>query len=288
MHVLAHPPVADHDGARLLVEGTWRLMLRLPVKSLHRSMKRVGERLFAAAGYSVIPTWRLATYPQATYLRRLFDLARVTCVIDVGANAGQFYDFLRTAVGFNGWIVSFEPVPHHARALRERAVSESHWHCEECALGARSGEAEFKVMSNTQFSSFLDPDHSAVGLFESLNRVEQRISVRMDTLDMAMARLPSEIDKARIYLKLDTQGFDLEVLKGASATLTHVVALQTEASVKQIYVGMPDYKAVIGSVEALGFELSAIFPNNTGHFPVLVEFDCHLVSRTLARTPGTL
>ena len=251
-------------------------------------MQRLAERLFAAAGYTVIPKWRLPTYPQAAYLRRLFEFARVSCVVDVGANKGQFHDFLRTAVGFDGWIISFEPVPHHAELLRERALSEPNWVCEELALGAKSGEEEFKVMSHTQFSSFLEPDHSAVGLFRSQNRVEQRINVRVDTLDAAMARLRPEIDKTRVYLKLDTQGFDLEVLKGASATLSDVVALQAEASVKQIYAGMPDYKTTISCLEGLGFELSAIYPNNAGHFPLLVEFDCYLVSRALSATPKTV
>ena len=249
-------------------------------------MKRLGERLLAAGGYTAIPNWRLPTYPQANYLRKLFEFAGVTCVLDVGANAGQFHDFLRNNVGFEGWIISFEPVPHHAKSLRQRALAERKWLCEECALGAKSGEAEFLVMSNTQFSSFLEPDHSAVGLFESVNRVEQRISVRVDTLDLALARLGPDIDKERLYLKMDTQGFDLEVLKGASATLPHVVALQTEASVKQIYAGMPDYKSTISCVEALGFELSAIYPNNEGHFPLLVEFDCYLVSTRLTRPEG--
>ena len=256
------------------------------MKILHGSMKRLAERLIAAAGYTVIPSWRMPTYTQAAYLRRLFEFARVSCVVDVGANTGQFHDFLRTAVGFDGWIISFEPVPHHATLLRERALSERNWVCVECALGAKAGEAEFKIMSDTRFSSFLEPDHSAVGLFTSLNKVEQRISVRVDTLDMAMAKLRPEIDRTRVYLKMDTQGFDLEVLKGASATLFDVVALQTEASVKQVYAGMPDYKTTLSVLEGLGFELSAIFPNNAGHFPLLVEFDCYMVSKALSATPG--
>ena len=81
-----------------------------------------------------------------------------------------------------------------------------------------------------------------------------------------------------VYLKMDTQGFDLDVLQGAAASLCDIEALQSEASVRRIYTDAPHFADTIKTIEGMDFSLSGIFPNNDGHFPVLVEFDCIFVS----------
>jgi FkbM family methyltransferase len=234
-----------------------------------------------SVGYFLVPksrTWRL---PGAVHLHRLFELLRVDCVLDVGANLGQYRDFLRDDVGFAGLIVSFEPIPDHVRTLMERAKLDKNWIVESCALGSGTGEAQFNVMTNSQFSSFLSPDHSAVQLFEGQNQVQQRITVPVKTLDEVFPEIQRRFNCNCVYLKLDTQGYDLEVLKGASRTLANVRALQTEASVTPIYKGMPDYTSSIRALERLGFELSGMFPNNSGHFPRLIEFDAVMVKKNV-------
>ena len=58
-------------------------------------------------GYTVIPNWRLDTFASAAFLRRLLAHLEIDCVIDVGANAGQYHDFLRSEVGFEGLVASY-------------------------------------------------------------------------------------------------------------------------------------------------------------------------------------
>jgi len=83
----------------------------------------------------------------------------------------------------------------------------------------------------------------------------------------------------RPYLKLDTQGFDLNVARGAGSEIRHFQALQMEASVTPIYDKMPDFTESIREFRHMGFELSAIFANNPEHFPRMIEFDCHMINR---------
>jgi FkbM family methyltransferase len=234
-----------------------------------------------AVGYFLVPKSRSWRLPSAVHLNRLFELLRIDCVLDVGANLGQYREFIRNEVGFQGLIISFEPIPSHVRTLLERAKSDKNWVVEGCALGNSTGEASFNVMTNTQFSSFLTPDHSAVDLFEAENQISQRVTVPVKRLDDVFPDIERRFNCKNAYLKLDTQGYDLEVLKGARHTLSKVLALQTEASVKPIYKEMPDYVAAISMLEGLGFELSGIFPNNSGHFPRLIEFDAVMVRRAL-------
>lgn len=232
-------------------------------------------------GYTVIPTWRLASFAQAEYLQRLFAHCGVSKVIDVGANEGQYRDFLRNQVGFRGLIISVEPQPELAARLRRRAADEdAQWQVLECALGAHPGTASLKLMHSSVFSSLLDPDSSELTLFRESNAVRAVVDVEVRTLDQVF--LDHGLTQRRdCYLKLDTQGFDLEVLRGGQQALGFVAAAQFEGAFKQLYKGAPGYQDVLDFFRESGFEMSAIHPNNEGHFPLLVEQDLHLIHREL-------
>src|SRR5262249_10260519 len=139
---------------------------------------------------------------------------------------------------------------------------------------------KFNIMAITEFSSFLSPSHSGVGMFKGGNEVEESVEVEVNTLDRVLPALEKQLGVNQIYLKLDTQGYDLEVAKGAGASLPGIRGLQTEASVVPIYEGMPDYSSAIRTFESHGFVLSGIFPNNPSHFPRLIEFDCYMINRS--------
>lgn len=231
-------------------------------------------------GYTVIPHWQLDRHPTCRYTKKLFNLLQPDCVIDVGANAGQYHDFLRSEVGFQGTIWSFEPTPSLVEEMKARAHQDPKWIIEGMGLGSSSGTLTLNAMSGSQFNSFLAPDHSNVDMFRDLNKVTATIDVPVRTLDELLPSFLKRTLAKSIYLKLDTQGFDLEVIKGATASLPLVKGLQTEASVVPIYADSPDYRATIETIESKGFELSGIFPNNEGHFPRLIEFDCYFIARS--------
>lgn len=250
-------------------------------------MKRWVGAAFDRAGYTLVPNWRLQTYPQAAYLRRLFEYLQIDCVLDVGANLGQFRDFLRHHVEYQGLIVSFEPIPEHAEALRTRAFEDGRWRIWECALGRSEGAATFHVMKASQFSSLHAPDHSHTDRFSDMNVVSRPIQVQVRTLETVLPQLHADLQFSATYLKLDTQGHDVEVVEGAGSSLSAIRALQTEASVTPLYAGAPRFDAAIAALEAHGFVVSGVFPNNAEHhFPELVEFDCHMVARRMLVAPA--
>jgi FkbM family methyltransferase len=244
---------------------------------MNRALRRTIFKLAHACGYTVIPNWRVDYYAQAMFLRDLFAYLHVDCVFDVGANVGQYRDFLRREVDYEGTIVSFEPIPENIALLRDRAKADPRWIVEGYALGRTAGAATFNVMRSSEFSSFLPPERSASPLFAESNAILRRIDVEVKTLEQVF---PGVQHHGRaLYLKLDTQGYDLEVAGGAGDVIRNFCALQSEASVNPLYEGMPDYRTTIRTFEALGFELSALFPNNPQHFPRMFEFDCHMISR---------
>ena len=69
-------------------------------------------------------------------------------------------------------------------------------------------------------------------------------------------------------LKIDTQGYELHVLKGASGLLHRVVAMQLELSLVPLYEGAPTFSEMLSYMQSIGFEIFNIVPvfkdNRTG------------------------
>lgn len=246
-------------------------------------LSRVGSLVSGMAarrGFTVVPTWRMEHLPAAQLLRRLFDHLAIDCVIDVGANDGGYYRFLRREVGYDGLVVSFEPIPSLIEGLRRSAATERDWVIEGCALGAESGTATLNVARAPVFSSFLPPlDNRNAGQFDGKEAVRERIACPVRTLAEVLPELRARHGARKIFLNLDTQGFDLRVMQGAGARLGEIRAMQTELSVIPIYADMPPMDEVLRFLEARGFALSGMFPVEGAPFPLLAEMDAILINR---------
>jgi FkbM family methyltransferase len=244
---------------------------------MSRSVDRAAARLARLLGLKLVGVRDMHAHALAEHLRLLFRHLRIDCVFDVGANAGQYYRLLRREVGYRGLVVSFEPVPALAAQLARKAVRDPLWIVRPVALGATPGTMSINVMAASVFSSFLPPDHTHTATVGSQNIVERVQPVAVDTLDRVAAEILQSHPVRSAYLKLDTQGFDLEVFKGAQATLPIVAALQSELSFVPIYVGMPPWREALDTYSAAGFAVSALFPVNQDEKLRLLEADCVLV-----------
>src|SRR5205814_5174916 len=84
---------------------------------------------------------------------------------------------------------------------------------------------------------------------------ERTEEVEVRCLDTILATCLDGIQSPRIYLKMDTQGFDLEVVRGAESVLARIVALQTEVSFRSIYNEMPGFSESINELQIRGFDV---------------------------------
>ena len=66
--------------------------------------------------------------------------------------------------------------------------------------------------------------------------------------------------RPRVFLKMDTQGFDLEVFGGLGEWQQDVVGLQSEVALLLIYEGMPRMREALDVYEAAGYEISGLYP----------------------------
>lgn len=208
----------------------------------------------------------------AAILRRL----RVNCVLDVGANVGQFGRMLRRG-GYQGRIVSFEPLDEFATELRRRAEKDGNWHVHQYALGDEETTGEINATPGASLSSLLPA--SAFGKEWSTKLetpVKEEITIRR--LDGVLDEVVAGVDEPRIYLKLDTQGYDLPAFRGAGERVREVLAMQSEVSCMPIYEGMPQLEEQLGEYRRAGFDVAGLFPVSL-HRPTLrvLEFDAVLV-----------
>ena len=93
---------------------------------------------------------------------------------------------------------------------------------------------------------------------------------------------------ARPFLKMDTQGFDLQVFEGGGDAIQSFIGLQSELSVAPFYEGIPGWKNSLAHYEKAGFVLSALVPTNDDWSPRLREVDCLMYRSTTLTLLGRL
>lgn len=184
----------------------------------------------------------------------------VDLFFDVGANAGQFAREL-LAAGYEGRIVSFEPVSAAYARLIETSSDSSRWVAEmRCALGAADGSATINVAGNLESSSMLDMLDRHVRSAPASRYVgTETVDVR--TLDGLGAKYIATAQAT--FLKIDVQGFEDQVLRGAAQLLPKIAGVQIEMSLVPLYDGERDIEWWLQRMRTLGFELWWIRPGFT-------------------------
>ena len=228
-------------------------------------------------GYELIRKRKLGHLIAASHLEIMLRALEINCVIDAGANRGDYGALLRD-IGYTGLIISFEPVNAICDGLRSRAARDEQWHVYQYALGSADERKAINVTSATGFTSFHRANaygHRRFGNKQvDIARQEDVEVRRLDGLFETLG-LSHDTSSLRIFLKMDTQGYDLEVFKGAGGVLDYVHGLQSELSVRHIYEGMPDYIDALTEFREKGFEVTGMYPVSRDHESgVVIEFDC--------------
>jgi FkbM family methyltransferase len=219
-----------------------------------------------------IPEPRIDRVIELIHLKRLLSILDVNCVVDVGANRGQFAKELR-AIGYAGRIVSFEPIRLEFDRMSRHFSDDAHWKGYRLALGNEERETNIHVARLTVLSSLLN----SISQEEKRREHIEKVSVRR--LDTMFASLVEGIDAPRVFLKMDTQGYDLEVFKGAAGCISEICGLQSELSVQPIYEAMPHYLEALAVYEEAGFDLHNLSVVNRGSDGELVELNCFMRRR---------
>jgi FkbM family methyltransferase len=188
----------------------------------------------------------------ARQLLRGFSRFGIDLVLDVGANVGQYARQIR-AGGFAGRIVSFEPLSDAHARLTAAAAGRAGWSVHpRCAVGDSDGTAQINISANSVSSSMLPMTaaHSAAAPDSTYVGREATPVVRLDAIAgpyLVTARQP--------FLKIDTQGYEWQVLAGATDTLARLRGVQCEISFVELYDGQHLWREMIDRLERAGFTL---------------------------------
>jgi FkbM family methyltransferase len=180
--------------------------------------------------------------------RQLIAQHQIELVVDVGANTGQYAHGLREG-GYTGAIVSFEPLPTAFEQLCTSVHQDANWSAYNLALGDTAGPALINVAANSYSSSFLQVTAAHVDAAPDA-AFSGREEVAMQTIDA----LPQAwfAPGARL-LKIDTQGYEPAVLRGAEAFLRTVELVELEMSIIPIYAEQDLAHQVLAQMRDLGF-----------------------------------
>ena len=198
---------------------------------------------------------------EAAKMQRLLAYHNIDLVFDVGANIGQYAKLLRE-LGYSGRIVSFEPLSSAYSQLKAVSKKEPLWEiAPQTAIGNQEGEIIINIAGNSQSSSALPMlDAHLESAPESAYSGSETVKLsRLDTL--AKDYIKSETKS--IFLKIDVQGLEKQVLEGATAILPLVKGIKLELSLVPLYEGQVLFKEMIDIVEKLGYELYGIEPGFT-------------------------
>lgn len=181
--------------------------------------------------------------------RQVIASLSIDRLIDAGANRGQF-SLMTRLVHPTIPIHGFEPLPSEGRVYQQVFASDLNVTLHEMALGETSGTAEIHLSRRADSSSLLPIGDMQSKLFPSTDEIGT-LKVRVATLD----DLQDVWGPARnALLKLDVQGFELSVLKGARKALKHCGFVYAECSEMALYTGQALYPEVAAFLAVEGFK----------------------------------
>lgn len=197
----------------------------------------------------------LPSNSSASQLARVLDMTGINLVFDIGANEGQFAREIRE-YGYTGQIVSFEPLSSAREKLSTLASLDPNWEVHgQTAVGDRDGEIEINISGNSVSSSILPmlDSHSSAEVGSAYIDSERVPIARLDSI--AGCYLSSE---SKLLIKIDTQGFEWQVLDGARETLQQACGVLCELSLVPLYEDQRLWRDIVDRLDAEGFMLWAL------------------------------
>jgi FkbM family methyltransferase len=228
------------------------------------SFQQLLKDLAAKAGFHVVRNYQ----NPANTLMGLGDL-RVQTVFDVGANSGQFASWLKPRIP-DAEFHCFEPTPQAFELLSRWASTQSGVHAVGRALGEQPGEVLMNLhTAHTTSSSMLATSDRCETLYP-FTAEQAKVAVQVERLDDYVASLGRPIHPCGL-LKIDVQGYEMPVLRGARRTLQDVRACIIEVSLDELYVGQSGFDEIVAAMSQAGLHYA-------GNFQQMYDTDGHVIS----------
>jgi FkbM family methyltransferase len=191
----------------------------------------------------------------AAQLVKALEVAGINVIFDIGANEGQFAKEIRE-YGYTGKIVSFEPLTSARKKLLTLVLDDPKWEVhDQSAIGDQDGEIEIHIAGNSVSSSVLPmlESHSSAALGSAYIDSERVPLARLDSFSFRYLT-----PESKLFIKIDTQGFEWQVLDGAHETLKRARGVLCELSLVPLYERQRLWRDIVDRLNEEGLMLWAL------------------------------
>jgi FkbM family methyltransferase len=220
---------------------------------MRHSLKSKLRKYFQMSGYDISRYHPSSS--SAAQICKALEISGVDIIFDIGANEGQFAKETRDS-GYRRKIVSFEPLSSARVKLLEFAELDKNWIIhDQSAIGDQNGFIEINIAGNSVSSSVLPmlQSHSSAAVGSAYIASER---VPISSLDSVADKYLAP--NSNLFIKIDTQGYEWQVLDGAHETLKRAKGLLCELSLVPLYEGQRLWRDIIDRLDAEGFALWAL------------------------------
>jgi FkbM family methyltransferase len=218
-------------------------------------IKKTIKKLFRELGFDLI-RYNPASSQNARILK-FFSIYKIDTVLDIGANIGQFAMELRES-GYNGHIISFEPLSEAYSHLLINSKNDPNWFiAPRMAIGNEEGKESINISGNFYSSSILKMTGTHIKGAPNSAYIDSE-EIYINKLDNIWKTFLKNEDN--IFIKIDVQGYELKVLKGAINILSKIKGMKIELSLVPLYEGQLLFPEMLDYITNLGFELWDISP----------------------------
>lgn len=207
---------------------------------------KIKKLLFIIFNLKFFKAYLNSVFPLIEISNLLNELPIIDNCIDVGSNKGQFALILKRNFP-KAKIFSFEPQIENL-SIQKKFLNNTKFY--NCCLGNKSSFQIFNITDREDSSSLLVPS-----IFKnSIYRVVNKITIKVDKLDNIIKLK----HKSKNLLKLDVQGYELEVLKGSKKCLSKIDFIIIELGEKKSYLKQPSKNKTINFLKKNNFQLKKI------------------------------
>ncbi len=184
-----------------------------------------------------------------------FNEKKIDYILDVGANEGQFVKELRF-YGYRDKVLSFEPLLDANKKLIEISKNDNDWEIfRPLALGNKNTKNILNISKNSVSSSLLNMNEEHIDNAPGSRFISQQ-STEETKLDDIFNEL--KIENKNLFLKIDTQGYEFQVLEGAQKNLHLFKGILVEVSLTELYEGQKPWLEIINFIQNHGFKLWSV------------------------------
>lgn len=198
----------------------------------------------------------IVKYPNSDLRRRrkLLEHHKISKILDVGANVGQ-YAMLTRKLGFKGKILSFEPILSEFNKLSKNSKKDKNWKIYNLAIGSREEKSTINISRNSYSSSMLEILESHTSCSPDSGFIKKE-AINVTTIDKLFGDLVNKNDV--VFLKIDVQGAEKDVIQGAEESLKRIKGIQIEMSLEELYKDESLFLEMVMRLKNLGFNLYSL------------------------------